>query len=87
MINTKWRRLTQSQFISSNLILLPDQVGYETDTKLFKIGDGITPYNNLNYGGAPSLYDEAVSNGYKGSKTDFLNTIVNSDSENVWGDF
>ena len=34
---------------SENPILPPGQVGYETDTKRMKVGDGFTPWNQLDF--------------------------------------
>ena len=33
----------------NNPILLDGEMGYETDTQFMKIGDGVTPWNNLGY--------------------------------------
>lgn len=38
-----------NQWIFKNPILRPDVIGYETDTRKFKIGNGITPWNLLGY--------------------------------------
>ena len=40
---------TAASLASTNTILLVGQVGYETDTLSFKIGDGVTAYNSLSY--------------------------------------
>ncbi len=32
-----------------NYILLSDQIGVESDTMSYKIGDGITQWNNIKY--------------------------------------
>jgi len=40
---------TAANLASSNPVLLKGQIGYETDTKYFKIGDGSTAYNSLSY--------------------------------------
>ena len=36
-------------FFTTNPILLNEQMGVETDTRLFKYGDGVTAWNNLPY--------------------------------------
>jgi len=40
---------TAANMASNNPVLLKGQLGYETDTKYFKIGDGSTAYNSLGY--------------------------------------
>ena len=44
------RRDTAQQWAIKNPILLLDEVGLETDTRKFKIGNGITPWALLPYG-------------------------------------
>lgn len=43
------RRGSAAQWTSSNPILSSGEIGLELDTKNFKIGDGITYWNNLDY--------------------------------------
>ena len=47
------RRGTAAQWISTNSgngpVLNPGEIGFETDTGKFKIGDGVTPWLNLSY--------------------------------------
>lgn len=45
------RRGTSAEWVVSNPILAVGEMGYETDTKQFKIGDGTSPYNSLLYSG------------------------------------
>jgi hypothetical protein len=40
---------TAANFTSKNPVLSAGQLGYETDTKFFKFGDGSTAYNSLSY--------------------------------------
>jgi hypothetical protein len=40
---------TAAALAAANQVLLSGQIGYESDTKLFKIGDGVTAYNSLSY--------------------------------------
>ena len=44
------RRDTAEKWGLKNLILLEDEIGLETDTRKFKIGNGFTPWNLLPYG-------------------------------------
>jgi hypothetical protein len=43
------RKDTAANWTAANPILLSGEIGYETDTKKFKIGDGTTNWNNLAY--------------------------------------
>lgn len=50
-IQIQFRRGTATQWASANPVLALAELGIETDTKLFKIGDGATAWNSLDYGG------------------------------------
>jgi hypothetical protein len=50
-VQLQFRRGTASEWSTANNILAVGEMGIETDTKLFKIGDGNTYWNNLQYGG------------------------------------
>jgi hypothetical protein len=54
-VNTRLqiRRGTASSWTSTNPILYAGEVGYETDTGLFKIGDGTTAWTSLKYSALP----------------------------------
>lgn len=45
------RRDTKAQWELVNPLLAEGEIGLETDTKQFKIGDGVNVYTNLAYGG------------------------------------
>lgn len=49
-ISTKWTEI--------NPILMEGEVGFEIDTKLRKIGDGVTAWNNLDYLAAENVVQE-----------------------------
>jgi len=40
---------TAAQFTADNPILLPNQIGMESDTLITKVGDGLTAWNSLDY--------------------------------------
>lgn len=42
---------TPQNWTNDNPVLLEGEFGLEKDTKLFKIGDGVTPWRDLEYGG------------------------------------
>jgi hypothetical protein len=48
-IRMQQRRGTAEQWASSNPVLSPGEVGFETDNNKFKIGDGVNTWNNLPY--------------------------------------
>lgn len=47
------RRGTASQWTSANTTLLAGEVGFETDTRRFKVGDGTTAWTSLAYANFP----------------------------------
>lgn len=50
-IQIQFRRGTAAEWSSVNPILAEGEMGIETDTQLFKIGNGIDRWNSLEYGG------------------------------------
>ena len=40
---------TKKNWSAGNFILLNNQIGVESDTMSYKIGDGITQWNNVKY--------------------------------------
>jgi hypothetical protein len=50
-IQIQFRRGTAVRWSTNNALLAIAEMGIETDTHLFKIGDGIRTWNNLPYGG------------------------------------
>jgi hypothetical protein len=48
-ISVQFRRGTAAYWTSVNTILASGEVGFETDTKKFKLGDGSTPWITLEY--------------------------------------
>ncbi|TGT42785.1 tail fiber domain-containing protein [Mesorhizobium sp. M8A.F.Ca.ET.165.01.1.1] len=55
---------TAAQWTAANPVLLQGEMGLETDTRQFKIGDGTTAWNSLAYGGVQGIP------GVKGDKGD-----------------
>lgn len=45
------RRDTTLRWYSVNPILADGEIGIDTDTRQFKIGDGVTQWNSLSFGG------------------------------------
>jgi hypothetical protein len=63
-IQIQFRRGTAAEWTSVNPILAEGEMGIETDTSLFKIGNGNQAWNLLDYGG---LRGYSGSSGYTGS--------------------
>ena len=55
------RRDTAAHWNRVNPILADGEVGYETDTRQRKLGDGITHWNDLPYDGNPCLQEMGTS--------------------------
>jgi hypothetical protein len=58
-VQIQLRNDTAANWISANPILAQGEMGIETDTRKFKIGDGVTAWNSLAYGvtGIPTEID------------------------------
>lgn len=63
-IQIQFRRGTASEWATVNPILALAEMGIETDTNLFKIGNGALQWNDLDYGG---IQGYTGSTGYSGS--------------------
>lgn len=63
------RRGTAAQWdaVGASLVLASGELAIETDTKLFKLGDGVTVWNNLPYGGIQGFTGPTGSTGATGS--------------------
>jgi len=73
------RRGNSLQWSESNPILAPGEIGLEVDTQTFKIGDGITDWENLPYASGPvgdSAYEIALSEGFSGTEEEWLNSLI-----------
>ena len=64
VVQIQFRRGTASEWSSVNPTLADGEMGIETNTKLFKIGNGTDTWNNLDYGG---LRGTEGPTGYTGS--------------------
>ena len=55
----QFRRDTASAWTSANPTLASGEIGFETDTNKFKIGNGSTAWSSLSYSSMPSsAFDE-----------------------------
>ena len=50
-IQFQFRRGTGAEWFAANTVLADGEMGINTDTEQFKIGNGTTPWNSLPYGG------------------------------------
>ena len=68
------RRDTATNFASTNPTLAAGELGYETDTGKFKIGDGVTAWTSISsyvlgtsgYSGASGVSGASLISGYSG---------------------
>ena len=75
MVLIKSIRSTKPSLEALNPILLNNQIGYEEDTKRWKIGDGIKHYKELPYQAGESAYEIWLRHGNEGSEDDFLDSL------------
>ncbi|MFY9240734.1 MAG: hypothetical protein WAO78_18020 [Roseovarius sp.] len=69
------RRGIASQWTAANPILAQGEIGLEVDTNTFKLGNGLTRWNDLPYLSGPtgdSAYEVAASNGFPGTEVEWL---------------
>ena len=65
-IQFQLRRGTAAEWSSANPVLAVAEMGVETDTKKFKIGDGTTAWNSLAYGGLSGMSGFSGASGFSG---------------------
>jgi uncharacterized membrane protein YgdD (TMEM256/DUF423 family) len=76
-IQFQFRRGTSSEWSSANPVLAAGEMGIETNTNLFKVGNGSTAWNALAYGGlvgATGAAGVAGANGATGATGSFSGT-------------
>lgn len=75
------RRDVSTNWITVNPILADGEVGLEQDTNQFKIGNGVSTWSSLPYGGLRgepglSAYTIAVENGFTGTESQWLTSLI-----------
>ena len=70
------RRGTALQWSTANTVLGVGEVGFAFDTNVVKIGDGLTAWNSLASLDGKSAYELAVANGYSGTQSQWLASLV-----------
>lgn len=79
-VRIQFRRGLSTEWTSNNPILSVGEFGYETDTRLFKIGDGTTNWNSLAYSASTITAVTAGSGLTGGGTTGSLTLSVDSSS-------
>jgi hypothetical protein len=79
-VQIQHRRDTAANWASSNPVLAVGEMGIETDTKYFKIGDGAAIWTNLPYGGMAAT-SPIIGTGINTSSTTF--NIVNTTATTI----
>jgi len=77
----QFRRGTAREWITSNPILAPGELGLETDTGKFKIGNGNSPWASLNYSGLPG---PSGPSGVQGPVNRYVETLLNFDTSTYY---
>lgn len=62
-VQIQFRRGTASAWTTANPTLAEGEMGIETDTDQFKIGDGLTAWTSLSYGGIQGANGTNGTNG------------------------
>jgi hypothetical protein len=62
-VRMKQRRKVAADWTSANEVLLDGEIGYETDTRKFKFGDGATAWNSLAYASSGAVTSVAGRTG------------------------
>lgn len=74
-VRIQLRRGTSGEWTAANPTLAAGELGIETDTETFKIGDGATAWNSLGYQSLPA---SAVANTIVDAKGDILAASANN---------
>jgi hypothetical protein len=73
-INIQLRRGTASEWTAANPTLAVAELGVETDTAKFKLGDGATAWTSLGYGGIQGVKGDTGDAGTDGADGTFSST-------------
>jgi len=83
------RVATRASWAARNPILLPGEIGFETDTGNQKIGNGVESWNKLHYYGSPGHWGEFSSNADQSATANtptevtYTNTVAAGDSVRI----
>jgi len=76
------KRGTASSWTSANTILAAGEIGFETDTKKFKVGDGSTAWTSLGYAGMSASSTDTLTNKTISGSSNTLSNIGNASLTN-----
>jgi hypothetical protein len=89
-ISMQQKRGSSSQWASSTLILLPGEIGFDTDTNQMKVGNGTDIWNDLPYISATNNNDELQTAGNNDTDATIvienptiIDTVVQSEWRNL----
>lgn len=54
-VRMQQRRATAAEWAADNPVLADGELGMDTDSRLMKMGDGVTTWNSLSYYGVPNV--------------------------------
>ena len=87
----QFKRGTAEAFRKKNPILLYGEPAFEKDTNKMKVGNGVTPYNDLPYIGdhskpkdGKSAYELWLEAGNEGTVDDFLASLIGETGESAY---
>lgn len=72
------KRGSASSWTSANTVLAAGEIGFETDTKKFKVGDGSTAWVSLGYAGMTASSTDTLTNKTISGSSNTLSNIGNS---------
>jgi hypothetical protein len=70
------RRGTKTQWETTNPVLAVGEIGFSYNENVIKLGDGVNSWNSLPSVNGNSAYQVAKSNGYVGTETQWLASLV-----------
>lgn len=79
-VQIQLRRGTASAWTSANPTLANGEIGIESDTNQFKVGNGVTAWTNLSYGGLSGQNGQGVPVGGSVGQVLYKNSGTNYDT-------
>jgi hypothetical protein len=84
-VQIQLRNGTSAAWTLANPVLAIGEFGLETNTGLFKIGNGVNDWNTLPYGGLQGIPGVNGTNGTNGTDGSYVGNIDGGDSTSVYG--
>ncbi len=82
-IQLQFRRGANTEWASANPTLAAGELGLETGTGQFKIGNGSTAWNSLGYGGLTGSQGATGASGASGESQQTITTITYANTMNI----